>query len=273
MINFDGKIIEYSTLTNNRAFLYGDAVFETLKLNNGKILFLEDHYLRLMSSMRILRMKIPTEFTMEYIENQCIETAQKNNLSQNARIRITVFRKDGGKYLPTQNTISYLIEVSETQSNYNFNPISYEIELYKDNYIAQNILSNLKTNNKIINTLASIYANENDFQNCLLINDSRNIVEATNGNIFMYLNNQLITPPLSQGCLNGIMRKQIIKIANSIEIEIVERIISPFELQSADELMITNVIKGIQPISKYRKKEFQSSLAQKLTTELNKTIQ
>lgn len=272
MINVNGALELHYQISSNRGFLYGDAIFETLKLNNGKILFFEDHYLRLMAGMRILRMKIPHEFTMEFIENQCIMTANANNIAKNARIRFTVYRKDGGKYLPNNNNVSYIIETTETHQNYNFNTNIYEIELYKDNYIDQNILSNLKTNNKIINVLASIYAQENDYQNCLLINDSKNIVEATNGNFFMFLNNKLITPPLSQGCINGILRKQILKIAKNIGIESEERIISPFELQNSDELFISNIIIGIQPISKYRKKEFDFKIAQKLLEEINKTI-
>jgi branched-chain amino acid aminotransferase len=271
MINFNGKINNESILTQNRAFLYGDAVFETLKFNKNKILFFEDHYLRLMAAMRILRMKIPLEFTMEFVENEIITTCKENNL-ENARIRITVFRNDGGKYLPITNTVSYLIEVNKTQENCPFETDFYEIELYKDNYIAQNILSNIKTNNKIINTLASIYAHENDYHNCLLINDSKNIVEATNANFFMVQNQKIVTPPISQGCINGIMRKQILKIAKNIGIEAEEKIIAPFELQAADELFLTNISVGIQQVSKFRKKIFTHDISLKLSLELNKNL-
>ena len=272
MINFDGEIKTNNLLTHNRAFLYGDGVFETLKFNKGKILFLEDHYLRLMASMRILRMKIPQAFTIEYIEEQSIKTAIENNFLKNARIRITVFRNDGGKYLPKDNNVSFLIEASETSENYSYRINNYEIELYKDNYVAQNILSNIKTNNRIINTLASIYANENDYDNCLIINEAKNIAEATNGNFFMVENNKIFTPPLSQGCINGIIRKQIFKIAKKINLEIEEKIIAPFELQAADELFITNIITGIQPVTKYRKKKYANIISLKIHEELLHSI-
>lgn len=273
MINFNGEINSSNLLTHNRAFLYGDAVFETLKFNKGKVLFLEDHYLRLMASMRILRMKIPYTFTMEFIEEQCVKTALENNFTENARIRITVFRNDGGKYLPKENNVSFLIEANETTSNYSYNTDNYEIELYKDNYVAQNILSNIKTNNRIINTLASIFAHENDYQNCLIINEAKNVAEAANGNFFMVQNNKIFTPPLSQGCINGIIRKQIFKIAKKINLEIEEKIIAPFELQAADELFITNIMTGIQSVTKYRKKIYTNNLSFQLYEELNKTIQ
>jgi branched-chain amino acid aminotransferase len=272
MINLNGTLEFHNQISTNRGFLYGDAIFETLKLNNGKILFLEDHYLRLMAGMRILRMKIPQEFTIDFIENECLNTAKANNFSENAKIRFTVYRKDGGKYLPNENNVSYIIETTETHQNYNFNTNTYEVELYKDNYIAQNILSNLKTNNKIINVLASIFAQENEYQNCLLINDSKNVVEATNGNFFIYFNQKLITPPLSQGCINGVLRKQILKFTKNIGIETEEKIISPFELQSADELFISNIIMGIQPITKYRKKEYGNNISKQILNEINKNI-
>ena len=122
----------------------------------------------------------------------------------------------------------------------------------------------------MINVVASVFAKENGFDNCLLINDDKNVVEAINGNIFMKMGNQLITPPTSDGCLNGIMRKQIITIVNKMEnIEMIEKSISPFDLQKADELFLSNVISGIQPITKYRKKEFTSELAKEITDLLN----
>jgi branched-chain amino acid aminotransferase len=107
----------------------------------------------------------------------------------------------------------------------------------------------------------------------LILNDSKNIVEAINGNIFMVVGYKLITPPISEGCLNGIMRKQILALAKKIDhLEVLEEVISPFDLQKADELFITNVISGIQPISKYRKKEFTNQLSKDLLARLNAVV-
>jgi branched-chain amino acid aminotransferase len=105
------------------------------------------------------------------------------------------------------------------------------------------------------------------------LNDSKNVVEALQGNIFMLLGRKLITPPVSEGCLNGVMRKQILALAKKIEnLEVVEEVISPFDLQKADELFITNVIKGIQPITQYRKKIFSTAISIQLTEKLNEII-
>jgi branched-chain amino acid aminotransferase len=276
MINFNGTLVTEDTnvLTNNRAFLYGDAVFETVKIIDGKILFLEDHYFRLMASMRVVRMEIPMNFTMEYMEEQIISTTSACHLLESSRVRITVFRNDGGYYLPKTNEVSFLIHVTAIDSPlYFFEKEQYEVDLFKDFYITKQLLSSIKTTNRMLNITASIFAHENRLDNCLLLNDSKNVVEAIQGNIFMVVGNKLITPPISEGCLNGVMRKQILALAKKINsIEVVEDFISPFDLQKADEIFITNVIKGVQPISKYRKKEFKRAIASELLVKLNEFI-
>ena len=276
MINFNGLIVSNETniLTRNRAFLYGDAVFETVKIMDSKVLFLEDHYFRLMSSMRVIRMEIPMNLTMEYLEEQILTLAKSKNLAISSRARITVYRNDGGYYLPQDNTVSFLISVESLDTAfYSIDKKDYVVDLYTDFYVSRQLLSSIKTTNKIINITASIFANENGLDNCLLLNDSKNVIEALQGNLFMLKGNTLITPPVTEGCLNGIMRKQILALARKIEnLEVVEEVISPFDLQKADELFITNVIKGIQPITKYRKKEFTTDLASKLVRNLNDTL-
>ncbi|MDD2675811.1 MAG: aminotransferase class IV [Flavobacterium sp.] len=276
MINFNGTIVsqDANILTQNRAFLYGDGVFETVKIINNKILFLEDHYFRLMSSMRVVRMEIPMNFTMEYLEEQILSLVNKCALDKSSRARITVYRNDGGYYLPQSNTVSFLIHaVALENTMYSFEKKEYEVDLYKDFYITKQLLSSIKTTNKIINITGSIFASENGLDNCLLLNDSKNVVEALQGNIFMLLGNKLITPPVSEGCLNGVMRKQILSLAKKIEnLEVVEEVISPFDLQKADELFVTNVIKGIQPITQYRKKTFTANISDQLLDKLNEMI-
>jgi branched-chain amino acid aminotransferase len=276
MINFNGNIVaqDDNILTQNRAFLYGDGVFETLKIVNNKILFLEDHYFRLMASMRVVRMEIPMNFTMEYFEEQVLSLVNQKNISASARARITVFRKDGGLYLPKTNEVSFLIHATALETvSYGLNTAEYEVDLYKDFYVTKQLLSSIKTTNKMINVTGSIFAHENGLANCILVNDTKNVVEALQGNLFMVVGKKMITPPISEGCLNGIMRKQILALAKKVEgIEVVEEIISPFDLQKADELFLTNVITGIQPITKYRKKEFTSNLAHLLVQKLNESI-
>lgn len=276
MVNFNGVITDEQLLltASNRSFLYGDGVFETLKILNNQILFFEDHYFRLLASMRIIRMQIPMNFTLEYLEEQILTLVREQNCHEAARVRLTVFRNEGGYYKPTDNLVSFVIQASALSVKpYVIDEVTFEVDLYKDFTVAKQLLSTLKTNNKLIQITASIFAQENGLDTCLLINEEKNVIEAANGNLFMLLNGQLITPPITEGCLNGIMRKQILKLAKELDgIEMIEQPISPFDLQKADELFITNVIIGIQPITKYRKKEFEKTKAKQLLEKLNQTI-
>jgi len=174
MINHNG-IISHQDNTRlehfNRGFLYGDGVFETLKVVNNKILFWEDHYFRLMASMRILRMEIPMEFTPEFLEEQLKSTIEASGLSNSTcRIRITVYRSGGGAYLPEERRVGYSIFAKEHSSPfYTISQEPYEVELYKDHYVNPDLLSTLKTTNKILNVTGSIWAKENGYDNCLLM--------------------------------------------------------------------------------------------------------
>jgi len=265
MINFNGELIAESDFTlnhQNRAFKYGDAIFDTLKYEGGSLQYIEDHYFRLMSSLRMLRMSIPMKFTLNYYENEILRTIKTYALEKSYRIRVTVFRKEGGLYNPLTNEINFVIEASELAiSTIN----NYEIELYKDFHMFSGLLSTIKTNNKLINVLANIYASENGYQNCILINERKHLVEATNANIFLIKGNEILTPPLSEGCINGIIRKKIIdRLKDSNYFELKEIPISPFELLKADEVFITNSIIEIQSIHQYRKKIYRTKKAQEI---------
>ena len=171
-------------------------------------------------------------------------------------------------------TVSYIVTASSLDNSlYTISKKDYEVDLYKDFYVSQQLLSTVKTTNRLINITGSIFANENGLDNCLLINENKNVIEALQGNLFMLLNGKLVTPPISDGCLNGVMRKQILEITRKIEgLEVVEESISPFDLQKADALFITNVIKGIQPITRYRKKDFSIDFPESLLIKLNAMI-
>ncbi|PZR19083.1 MAG: aminotransferase class IV [Flavobacterium psychrophilum] len=276
MINYNGTLVASSDiiLHENRAFLYGDSIFETLRVLDGKVLFLEDHYFRLMASLRIVRMEIPMDFTMEYMEEQVQLLVNSLPAAPAYRVRMSVFRKPGGFYLPTNREVEFIVTASAlTEPLYSINEGNYEVDLFKDFYVTKQLLSTLKSTNKMVQITGSIYAHENGFQNCLLVNDEKNVVEALQGNLFMLTGNKLVTPPVADGCLNGVMRKQILELAKKIEgLEVTEASISPFDLQKADELFITNVIQGIQPITKYRKKEFVNTTASELLKRLNAKI-
>lgn len=275
MININGEILD-ENLSNisvfNRGYQYGDALFESIRVINSKVIFWESHYFRLMSSMRLLRMQIPMQFSPEYLEKQILDTIKANNLDKSpAKVKININRKQGGLYLPENRDIDFIISCKAIDEPfYILNEDSYEIELFKDHFVNSGLLSTLKTNNKLTNILASIYAEENGYENCLLLNEKKNVVEFSNGNIFLIKNNTIKTPPLSDGCLRGIVREKLIEILNkSDDYEIKEESVSPFELQKADEMFLTNAITGIKPVTKYRKKQYKIEVSKGLIGKLN----
>ncbi|MBT4869006.1 MAG: aminotransferase class IV [Polaribacter sp.] len=269
MINFNGELQHPDTInltSENRAFKYGDAIFETVKVIPHKVIFWEDHYFRLMSSMRMLRMKIPMEFTLEFLENEILKTVAVHENAISYRVRLNIFRKDGGFYTPKTNKIDFSIQVYENL--YQIKD-SYSLDVFKDFYNYSGLLSTIKTNNRMLNTLASIFAEENDLDNCILLNEKKGVVEVTNGNIFIVKGSVIKTPALDQGCIKGIIRSKVIEIVQkNKDFTIEETSISPFEIQKADEVFITNAIIGVQPVSSYKKKQFISKVGTRIANNL-----
>lgn len=274
MINYNGNIQADTnfSLGTNRAFLFGDALFDTLVCRENNLIFIEAHYFRLVASVRQLRMEIPLNFTQEYWQNEIIKTLKANQLTT-ARVRTTIFRDADGLYNPTSNQIKFIIQVNSLNHQ---NKQTYKLGIYKDNYLNTNNINNLKTTSRIQNVLASIYNTENQLDTCILLNHKKQITEAIHSNIFVVFGNQIKTPALSEGCIDGIIRKKIIKLcADLTKFEILECSITPFELQQASEVFLTNSVIGIQSVTHYKKRNYTTDvgdfLAQKLK-EIEKAI-
>ncbi|MDC0116384.1 aminotransferase class IV [Flavobacteriaceae bacterium] len=275
MINYNENYINKSgSDLLNRGFLYGDSVFESIRIVNNKIIFWEDHYMRLMSSMRIIRIEIPQSYTPDFFKVQITNTISKVNPSFTGRVRLTIFRDGGGYYAPELSSPSFIVNCSVIDcEEFYLKDSEFKVDLFKDYYIQNDLLSNLKTNNKLINVLAGIYANENNLDNCILLNNKKNVTEFLNGNLFIVRENKIITPNLDSGCLKGIMRKKIIEYVKLIpEFSIKETVISPFDLLSANEIWLTNSISGIITVTNYRNKSFSNDVAKIFIDFLNKKV-
>ncbi|BAO56471.1 aminotransferase class IV [Nonlabens marinus] len=276
MVIFNDVLIENDEAKlpyNNRGTFYGDGVFETIRCFQGTAIFYESHYFRLMSSMRLLRMEIPQFFTPEYFEEQITRLYDTSKVKGgHSRVRISVWRNAGGLYTPTDNTVSFTIEMTDLSQIFERSEKN-EVELFKDHLLPLGMLGNLKTSTKTVNILAGVYKTENDYDDMLLLNQNKMVVESISGNLFLRSENIIKTPPLVDGCLNGIMREQVIaQLKRMLNYEIVEESITPFELQRADELFSTNVIQGIKNITKYRKKEYEQTAGDELRSFFNEKL-
>lgn len=260
---------EFSLSIDNRGFRYGDAFFETIRCHDGEPVFWEEHYFRIAGSFCVLKMNPPSEFEIEKLNLIIKDLLIQNNLKSSAsRVRISFFRSSTGYYYPAENDVHFFIESEKNiKKEYVLNQFGLNTTIYKENILSKNHLSNIKSNNRLINIMASMYAQENNFDDCFLINYDQNIVESTSGNIFILSEGILKTPPLSDGCINGVMRSVILKEKS---LNILEKSISILDLFNAQEVFVTNVIIGVQWVGSIRSSTYKQATSIKLIDILNK---
>ncbi|MEJ6736377.1 MAG: aminotransferase class IV [Flavobacteriales bacterium] len=275
-INFNSFLYEEDEkvfTVNNRAFKYGDALFETIRIINGEPCFLEDHFIRLKKGMKVLKMHADT-ISFNELEDQIIRLIEKNHIKKGGRVRLTVFRSSDGFYTPEGDEgISYVIEALPLKEDiYELNEKGISIDIYDELKRSRNKLSQIKTTNNIPYVLAGIYKRENNLDDCMVLNDNDRIVEAISSNIFLYKNNNLYTPSLDEGCIDGVMRRQILKIAKELKINVFEGMVNGNMLLQADELFLTNAIKGIEWVVAYRGKRYFNKATKEIVEQLNKLV-
>ncbi len=263
---------EFGVSFNNRAFCYGDALFETMHANGAEIQFFEDHMIRLKYGMKILKMETPSKIESNLLEKEIIKLLHKNKLYQGVRIRLSIYRNTGGKYTPADNSVSYLVETEYIENDlYALNKKGLVIDFYNELKKPVNSFSNLKTSNALLYVMAGIYAKEKKLHDCIILNEDGNIVEGISSNIFLIKGETLCTPTLKDGPVAGIMRKQILKIADSVGFNIShEKSITEQQLLDANEVFFTNSISGINWVLACKDKRYYNDNAKKLTDELNK---
>lgn len=275
-INHNGKILpadQPSISHSNRAFRYGDAVFETIRIANGKPLFLQDHVTRLISGLRVMKMQVPVNLDTNILERLISDLAKRNNIGTDGRARFSVYRNNGGLYTPTDNQVSFLIEVEALdQKGYALNHQGLVVGLFSDFRKIPNVLASIKSANSAVYVMAGVYKTQHQLDDCLLINDKMQIIEAIGSNIFAVKNGVLYTPPLSEGCVNGVMRKQIMAISAANKIPVYEVPIPQSVLLNSDELFLTNTIRGIQWVVAYKQKRYFNNTSKLLVDKLNESL-
>ncbi len=276
-ILFNDTIIDTNeafATVQNRALRYGDGVFESMRMLNGKIAFWPYHYERLSSALEQLNIENTELTASENILRSIERLGIRNKIYQNARIRITVYRAEGGlTYTPSHNIPQLLIEIYKVEtSQYILPKPGIMVGIYPSNFKNTDSLANYKTNNSLLYVLASQYATQNNWHQPILLNHKGNIAEAGNSNIFILKNNTIYTPALSEGCVAGVMRKVIITLAPTIGINVVECALKPSTLAQADEIFLTNAAQGIIPVLGFEEKRYFCGQAEKLTLAVNKKI-
>ncbi len=272
-INNNGHVMpnEGGTIqSGNRSYLYGDGVFESIRIMDGKVLNLENHVSRLFEGAKALKMRIPAYLNLLYFEEKINELIQKSGIEKGGKIRLHLDRSPGGTYFPESNDANYFIEVYPYQYNsFELNSKGVEVDIYIDIKKTKNFLSNFKTKSCLTYVMAGIAAQEKKLDDVLITNDKGGILETSSCNLFVVSNGVLYTPGLDEGCLAGTMRMQIINLALKNGIKVYECNILPQNLLAADEIFLTNAIRGVNWVSGYRTKRYFNNMSRRMTALLN----
>ncbi|MGX5820479.1 aminotransferase class IV [Chitinophaga lutea] len=250
---YNGKLMagDRPLLTvDNRSFRYGDGCFETMKVYQGQLLLADLHFERLLMSMHILHFHIPPHFTKEYFTGLILELCRVNGVSDLARVRLTVWRAGTGLYDPVDHTPEFIIQCWELPERiFELNETGLTLDIFPDAVKTGDKLSTIKSNNCLPYVLAALYAREHQWSEALLLNQYGRVADTTVANIFAVKNGRLYTPPLSEGCVCGVMRKYL--LSRELPFPVHEQPLTVRDLESADELFLTNAIFGIRWVGQF----------------------
>ncbi|MFN6380291.1 MAG: aminotransferase class IV [Flavobacteriales bacterium] len=255
---------------DNRAFRLGDGFFESMRVVDGKVLFLENHFSRISDTIKAYKMVAAENFSLELLRNQIQGLLSRNNITKGGRIRITFYRKSTGYYLPHSDDVNYLIESEPLLENeFILNPIGKTVDIFTDFKKDVNKLSIFKSLNAQLYIMAALHSKEKNLDDALIQNNKFAIIESISSNIFIVSNGVLYTPSLTDGCIAGTMRMNIINIALDNKIKVYECTLNPQNLLAADEIFLTNAVKGIEWVVAYRTKRYYNDMSKKMIQLLN----
>lgn len=270
--NYNGLISESGDKVigiHNRSFRYGDGLFESMRWENGDVLFLDFHIERLHKGMNLLKLEGAKLFDAFFIRQQVAQLIKRNNLHGAARIRLNVFREGAGLYSPETNKAAFLLEVEALNAKVNsHNSAGIIIDIFKDHKKSINEFSQIKSNNALLYVLAGIYRKNHGLDDVILLNENGLLCEASGSNVFIWYRDTLYTPALSEGCVDGVMRRVVMEVARQNEISVVEAQINPEVLNEAEELFLTNAVHGMQWVLGYQKKRFFNKLSKDLQVKI-----
>jgi branched-chain amino acid aminotransferase len=267
-LNLNGSFIEEKTpviRADNRAFRYGDGLFETMKVVVGSIRLKELHFERLFKGMETLQIMLQGFVNAEMFEEQIMKTILKNRISGPARVRLTVYRGDGGLYDFNNTSAGYVIQVwSLSSSSMTMNENGLKVGLYEGGRKAMDALANIKSNNYLLYALGAIHAKKYQHNDSIILNTSERVCDATIANVFYVKDGTVFTPPLSEGCVAGVMRNYLLTELPSAGYNVVEKETLVDDLMNADEMFLTNAVSGLRWVGEFKGKTYSNNLASKI---------
>lgn len=257
---------EFGFSPANRAFRYGDGVFETIRLEQGRVLWGERHYWRLRRSAVLLQMNWNQQLTLPVFTKTLRSLYETNHPDgESARLRFSLFRSEGGYYTPLKDDTQFIIESEPlTGEPYIFNERGLTLGLYQAQQKSADAYASLKTSSALLYVMASLYKKKLGYDDCVIVNQDGMVTEATSSNIFIVKNGQLITPDINQGCVEGIMRSVVIDLAEANDIIINTSPVTMNNLRDAHEVFLTNAIQGLVWVRCFEDKLYGNTLSRQL---------
>jgi Branched-chain amino acid aminotransferase/4-amino-4-deoxychorismate lyase len=249
---------------DNRSLKYGDGLFETLKVDNGVIQLLDYHFERLFSGMKTLQFEIPAYFTAGYLANKIIKLSKKNRHDSFARARLMVFRGNGNPGDLKNNLPNYIIQSYSIDQFLELNSEGVILGMYADAKKSCDVFANFKTNNFLPYSMAAFYAKKINVDDCIVINQHSRICDTSIANIFTIKTDIIYTPPLSEGCIAGVMRRFIIEKFQNSKFKVVEKPLSVEDVKNADEVFLSNSIRGIRWVKQFCEMEYGNQITKQI---------
>ncbi|WP_167015613.1 aminotransferase class IV [Chitinophaga sp. Cy-1792] len=245
---------------DNRSFRYGDGCFETVKVYQQNVILADLHYERLIASLNLLHFDIPTNFTKEFFVSSIVNLCIKNSMDGLVRIRFAVFRSDGGLYDPVNNLPNYVIQAWELSTSVlELNESGLITDIFPDVRKSADKLSCIKSNNCLPYVMAAMYARQHRLNEAILLNPYGRIADSTIANVFVVQDDEIFTPPLTEGPVCGVMRKYLLQA--ELPFKISEKILEVEDLENADEIFLTNAIYGIRWVGTFKDSSYGNATA------------
>ena len=268
---FNGHLVlsgEKLVGADNRGLRYGDGLFETMKAGNGQIPLASLHFERLFSGMRELHLTPHPSFDANSLTEQILSLCYSNGHSDCARVRLMVIRGDVGAEDPAEDPYSYIIQTSAWKDReWNLNENGLTIGVFPDGYKASDRYANIKSNNYLLYRMASHHAHSMGWNDSLVLNGHGRIADSTIANCWISRDGILYTPPLSEGCVAGVMRRWLLERLSAMGYVVVEQPLTPADLVQAEELFLTNALRGLQWVRQFDRRNYSQALSTRLVQE------
>jgi branched-chain amino acid aminotransferase len=258
--------------SGNRSLRYGDGLFETMKLVKGRIINKEFHFERLFKSLDLLQFELLRNFNAAFLKEKITDLVKKNKHSTSARVRLMIFRSDGGIFDPENLHPNYIIESWPLPNEMQLNENGLVVDVFQDARKSCDSFSNVKSNNYLPYVMAGLYAKKIKLNDCILLNSFDRVCDSVIANIFIVEKDKIVTPPLSEGCVAGVMRRWILEKSDFKKYELSERALSINDILNADELFLTNSINNLRWVKNFREKIYNNNISREIYNHILQTI-